>query len=574
MDTERTPAAFMSYVAFSDEAEQARLEQLWQQLAADVRDRTGMELRIFHERDEDWRHNWQTRLAETHRTQEDTTFLIPVITPRYFDSNICLGELQMFLNLEQQLGRDDLIIPIYYLDTPSLEDRIVRESDPYVRAIREHAYVDWRHLHAADSSSSDVLVKVHRMAKRMEDSLIRGQAILPAADIHLPSPSPRLPFSLDEPEPEHQTSQARTGAKASSTSRSRKMLATWQRLPLFVQALAAVVLLLLVVAVVVSIPGVVGTEQPAASEGADAALETPAPEEGAPPAEGEAPAEGAGEPEAPPEEFAPPPPPERVVFVSERDGNPELYAINPDGSAPTRLTNDGASDTNPSWSPDGTRIAFQSNRANNWDIWVVNADGSNPVNLTNEPAGYIDPAWSPDGSRIAFTSDRGGARDIWLMNADGSGLVNLTNGGENYEPAWSPDGARIAFTSVREGNVDIYIIDALTGQNLRRLTFDPQNDITPAWSPDGQNIAFASWRDGDAEIYVLPRTAENDSAPAQLTNNDTNDRDPVWLPNGQAVAFGSGLGAARNILVVNIDGSSLRNLTTSPAPDYAPDWVP
>src|SRR5205814_2505405 len=89
-----------------------------------------------------------------------------------------------------------------------------------------------------------------------------------------------------------------------------------------------------------------------------------------------------------------------IAFVSTRDGNAEIYVMNPDGSAQTRLTNDAASDRHPTWSPDGRRIAFTSTRDGNAEIYVMNADGSAPARLTNTPSNESSPAWSPAGDHI------------------------------------------------------------------------------------------------------------------------------------------------------------------------------
>ena len=83
----------------------------------------------------------------------------------------------------------------------------------------------------------------------------------------------------------------------------------------------------------------------------------------------------------------------KIAFVSLRDGNFEIYVMNLDGSNPTRLTNNPASDTYPSWSPDEKRIAFTSNRDGNLEIYVMNADGSEQRNLTNADDNW--PSWSP-----------------------------------------------------------------------------------------------------------------------------------------------------------------------------------
>src|SRR5215218_1629888 len=118
----------------------------------------------------------------------------------------------------------------------------------------------------------------------------------------------------------------------------------------------------------------------------------------------------------------------RIAFESTRDGNWEIYAMNPDGSNQTRLTNDPASDSRPALSPDGSKIAFVSQRTGNAEIFIMNANGSNLINLTNHPMGDYDPKFSPDGSKIAFRSGRSGTNlDIYVMNIDGSNQVNVSN---------------------------------------------------------------------------------------------------------------------------------------------------
>ena len=100
--------------------------------------------------------------------------------------------------------------------------------------------------------------------------------------------------------------------------------------------------------------------------------------------------------------------------------------VNVDGSGITRLTNNSNRDESPSFSPDGRRVAFVSDRDGNDEIYAMDADGLGVSRLTDNPSRDSDPSWSPDGRRIAFVSNRDGNDEIYVMNADGSGKIRLT----------------------------------------------------------------------------------------------------------------------------------------------------
>jgi Tol biopolymer transport system component len=116
-----------------------------------------------------------------------------------------------------------------------------------------------------------------------------------------------------------------------------------------------------------------------------------------------------------------------------------IVVVNADGSGLRRLTRSaGINGATPSWSSDGRKIVFVSERDGNPEIYVINADGSGRRNLTRH-AGYdSDPAWDP-GRKIAFSTKREGNFEIYVMNADGSGQHNLTrNPAVDRFPVWSP----------------------------------------------------------------------------------------------------------------------------------------
>jgi TolB protein len=264
-----------------------------------------------------------------------------------------------------------------------------------------------------------------------------------------------------------------------------------------------------------------------------------------------------------------------IAFVSDRDGNNEIYRMDFDGQDQIDLTNNPASDNQPAWSPDGKKIAFTTGRDGNNEIYVMNSDGSGQTNLTNNPASDSQPAWSPDGKRIAFTTDRKGDNEIYVMNADGSRPMNLTNNpASDSQPAWSPDGKKIAFTTDRDSNTEIYVMTR-SGGGQANVTGNPGSDSQAAWSPAGDKIAFTSDRSGDNDIYVM---ASNGTGVSNVTNNPASDTEPVFAPDqGYRMSFTSDRDGDSEVYVTWKAGTGQEqfNLTHSTgSSDSSPDWQP
>lgn len=258
----------------------------------------------------------------------------------------------------------------------------------------------------------------------------------------------------------------------------------------------------------------------------------------------------------------------KIAFSSDRDGNYEIYTMDSDGGAQTRLTENTADDLAPAWSPDGKRIAFVSNRDGNNEIYAMSADGTAQTRLTNNSADDLAPTWSPDGTKIVFVSQRDGNNEIYSMNPDGSGLLNLTNDpADDVAPAFSPAGTMIAFSSNRaDGKFQLYRINS-NGSNLVRLTFSSASDVKPSWSP-ASLITFQTDRDGNEEIYTV--NANDGSSPQNISNNPTFDVEPARSNDGARVLFASARDDNFDIFIMNSDGTAQTRLTNNPSNDIQP----
>ncbi len=172
-----------------------------------------------------------------------------------------------------------------------------------------------------------------------------------------------------------------------------------------------------------------------------------------------------------------------VVF-SVRDGVEQgLYIRNPDGVNEFRRTK--STDYGAVWSPDSRYIAFLSTRDGNPEIYVVDPEEGDEVRVTDSEAAEYDLSWSPNGKRLLFVTERDGNAEIYVVEIKDRGMAdNLTrlthNEVRDDQPTWSPNGRRIAFVSYLDGDADIFVMES-DGQDQQRLTNNSFQDTEPTW---------------------------------------------------------------------------------------------
>ena len=169
---------------------------------------------------------------------------------------------------------------------------------------------------------------------------------------------------------------------------------------------------------------------------------------------------------------------QQLAAILDKDGLPELYAVDLGGGARRRLTRGRAAESSPSWSPDGRRIVYSSEEGSGRpQIYMISASGGTPQRITSGVSSYCtSPAWSPDGKKIAFVAQFGANFDICIYSLDSGHVANLTNNPSNdEEPSWARDSRHIAFN--RNGR--IMLIDSETGKTVPFVS----DGIQPAWQP-------------------------------------------------------------------------------------------
>jgi TolB protein len=268
----------------------------------------------------------------------------------------------------------------------------------------------------------------------------------------------------------------------------------------------------------------------------------------------------------------------KIAFDSDRESQSEVFVMNADGGAVTRLSTAGEfADGDPAWSADGARLVFSC--GDGVDLCVADADGSDGRLIYGSHIPLPDPAFSLDGTAVVFTEGvefcdpPGDPTECWIasvisaVDSDGTDHRSLTpnNGGGACCPRWSPRNDRIVFVDWGLGTMNT---DGTARTPL------PACCSHPDWSPDGTRIVFT--RDlgtttSNHEIFV---SNADGSGETRLTANSVDDEQPAWSPDGQRIVFQSDEGGDYEIFVMNADGGGRAQLTNNSVRDGAPDWQP
>ena len=239
-------------------------------------------------------------------------------------------------------------------------------------------------------------------------------------------------------------------------------------------------------------------------------------------------------------------PPGKIVFSALKDGNWDLWLVNPDGTNPVQLTKTPFDERSPSVSHDGNRILYSTSEGN---LRLMDANGHSDKKVLLPDGYYGNPVWvdetkilyvsyifkadkyevKDDSSLLTFDLERESSRSNPYVLIDQTGMQDW--------PSIFPQGELIYSSSIQGPNQkvtqEIWKYDPIT-QNGEQLTLLKANSIQPRWSPDGRGIVFASNKTGNFEIWKYDPTA---GKAIMLTDTDFTNKAPCWSPDGKEIVF-------------------------------------
>ena len=232
--------------------------------------------------------------------------------------------------------------------------------------------------------------------------------------------------------------------------------------------------------------------------------------------------------------------------------------------------------------PTTPKILFTSTRDGNREIYMMNPDGSEQVNLTQHPADDLGAVWSPTGEEILFVSDRQGTRvrDLYLMDADGSNVRRVFKRkirAWRGSATWSPDGKRFVYWSADRDRLKFGLYLGTFGEeDAEPLPYGR----SPAWSPDGSEIACSVPHQFGARLtFINVDTLEKEQPlPDKALRRQY---EPSWSATGDRLAISGNKhplpvilerelhdawATKDTVFIVNRDGTGLRQLVEEAGP--------
>ena len=213
------------------------------------------------------------------------------------------------------------------------------------------------------------------------------------------------------------------------------------------------------------------------------------------------------------QELEPSPDGKQLAFVLRG----EIWLVPNAGGDAKRLTDDPANDQEIAWSPDGKKIVFISDRENQPDVYTLDVATKQTTRLTSDRESESNPTYSPDGRWILYAK-AGSEPGLYIVPSTGGAVRKLAagNGNNNFGIginafAFSPDSRWVAFSRMDKysGN-DIWIVPSIGGAEINATHHAAGDNLAPQFTKDGRRLLFVTGRRAEAHLYQIPLELEEE----------------------------------------------------------------
>lgn len=277
----------------------------------------------------------------------------------------------------------------------------------------------------------------------------------------------------------------------------------------------------------------------------------------------------------------------RVAYVSERDGDQEIFVLDLETGTETRITDNNTIDGAPAWSPDGRWLAYHSNNTDSGrHIFIVDTSC-----LSRGPSACIDsareltdglrvdayPVWSPDSRLLAFASNEGSRWYFRTITLEGRETTLAQMPEEMRLFDWSPEGVLTFYGPTMSGEFEIQQLP-LNGLSTDReaITASRGGIQSLSYSPDRDTIIYAQRAAGPSQLFL----ARADCQPVEectirrLTGDSYNYFTPQFSPDGSLVLTTSNRDGVYDLYILNLRGEVVRRVTGESTSETNGVWQP
>ncbi|MBP7369873.1 MAG: CehA/McbA family metallohydrolase [Arenimonas sp.] len=241
-----------------------------------------------------------------------------------------------------------------------------------------------------------------------------------------------------------------------------------------------------------------------------------------------------------------------------------------------------AYDYQPDINKDGKTAVFSRYNGQSMELWSVDLMTGKSAALTENGAFNVEPRFSPDGKQVLWVSSLGqGHFNLHVADYSATGLSHIrqlipetksaidryyySTSNHSINPSWSSDGREIYFVMNAEnawGSGDVYAMSVSNPSVVRKVIVEETTwAARPELSPDGKRLLYSSYR--GRQWHQLWLTTPNSESPLPLTFGEFDRRNARWSPDGKKIGFISNEHGNTELIVQTMVGGAQKSIVAA-----------